>query len=758
MQDAVAGRLRMGRPLSRRSDAALVRAAQRGSADAIDELFRRHWPAAHRAAWLVVHDAAAAEDIAQEAFLSALRALDRFDRRRPLGPWLHRIVVNRAIDWSRARALRPETAADALPEAAAPGEVAGDRRRRRRRARRPRPGAPRGRRPAAPARLHARRDRDDARPPARDRQLPAAPRARRARRRAGGGRDDPRRARARAARGRASRTRWPRASAPARPCSRRTPSAAPRRGAGHAVARGSRSLAATGALVAAQLSPAQPFERSGARVVAAAHAPRRAAAAQRPRAPRARTAADHRGRRALRSSSATASAAALGPGRTRPGRRRACSSPSSSGNTLAAIEPDGERPLAPARSPARCPFPRWAPDGTAHRLPLGRRPADRLRQRHPRRRWPAATWPPVAPAWRPSEPHTVAWAARDGSVTVEDADTAKVLWLLGPGVVTRMAWSADGRELLTAGRRCVHGPRRRRGQADADAPRRAGRRSWARRTRRAGSRLAVAVYDGRETSVSLDGAVALSAPGPVVRPRVVPRRAVAARGLAGRRPLARRPAGRARDCAVSAVRHRFGPARACAGGAAERGRAETADQPVASGCQMRLVSPGRPRAWWAHLHIRGPAWLCAGQGLPGAPPLCASSHTGDGRGSLCGRDHAASAAGRRERAVRAACDDTDRSARIRQRQRFGRRVGAPLIERTARRATHVAPWSASARCTLGADGPPRPNARSAAARSRGRARDELDRIGSSALRRARGPSKPRRSTAFRPEQDRPVRQ
>jgi RNA polymerase sigma-70 factor, ECF subfamily len=129
VQDAVAGRLRVGRPLSRRTDSALVRAAQRGDGEAVDELFRRHWPAVHRAAWLVVHDAAAAEDIAQEAFLSALRALDRFDRRRPLGPWLHRIAVNRAIDWSRARALRPETAADALGEAAAPDrapDVGGD--------------------------------------------------------------------------------------------------------------------------------------------------------------------------------------------------------------------------------------------------------------------------------------------------------------------------------------------------------------------------------------------------------------------------------------------------------------------------------------------------------------------------------------------------------------------------------------------------------------------------------------------------------
>ena len=90
---------------------ALIAAAQSGSERAVEELFRRHWPHTHRAAFLIVGDAAAAEDIAQEAFLSALRALDRFDRRRPFAPWLHRIAVNRAIDWSRARAVRREVAA-----------------------------------------------------------------------------------------------------------------------------------------------------------------------------------------------------------------------------------------------------------------------------------------------------------------------------------------------------------------------------------------------------------------------------------------------------------------------------------------------------------------------------------------------------------------------------------------------------------------------------------------------------------------------
>ncbi len=93
---------------SGRGERAWVRGAQAGSASDLEALFRAHWPRAYRAAYLVVHDAAAAEDIAQESFLAAVRALDRFDGRRPFGPWLHRIVVNRAIDWTRARALRAE--------------------------------------------------------------------------------------------------------------------------------------------------------------------------------------------------------------------------------------------------------------------------------------------------------------------------------------------------------------------------------------------------------------------------------------------------------------------------------------------------------------------------------------------------------------------------------------------------------------------------------------------------------------------------
>ena len=106
---------------SGRSDAALVRAARSGSEAALDSLFRRYWRQAYNTAFLVCHDRAAAEDIAQEAFVAAVRSLDSFDRRRPFGPWLRRIVVNRAIDWTRMRTARRESPSDHLPELAAKG-------------------------------------------------------------------------------------------------------------------------------------------------------------------------------------------------------------------------------------------------------------------------------------------------------------------------------------------------------------------------------------------------------------------------------------------------------------------------------------------------------------------------------------------------------------------------------------------------------------------------------------------------------------
>jgi RNA polymerase sigma-70 factor (ECF subfamily) len=122
--DSLAARGRLAR-VSRsrpRSEEALIRGALAGSEADLEALFRRHWPRAYRAAFLIVHDHAAAEDIAQEAFVQAIRRLDRFDRRRRFAPWLGAIVANRAIDWARARTARRESAHPA-PESVAASET-----------------------------------------------------------------------------------------------------------------------------------------------------------------------------------------------------------------------------------------------------------------------------------------------------------------------------------------------------------------------------------------------------------------------------------------------------------------------------------------------------------------------------------------------------------------------------------------------------------------------------------------------------------
>jgi RNA polymerase sigma-70 factor, ECF subfamily len=87
---------------------ALIARVRRGSSEAVGELFHAHWRPLWRAAFVILVDESAAEDVAQEAFLAALAGLDRFDDRRPFGPWVRRIAVNRALDELRSRRRRAE--------------------------------------------------------------------------------------------------------------------------------------------------------------------------------------------------------------------------------------------------------------------------------------------------------------------------------------------------------------------------------------------------------------------------------------------------------------------------------------------------------------------------------------------------------------------------------------------------------------------------------------------------------------------------
>jgi RNA polymerase sigma-70 factor (ECF subfamily) len=84
------------------SDGELVGRAHRGSRDAAATLFERHWGGAWRLARTVSGRRDMADDIVQDAFERAFAALGRFDQSRPFAPWLHRIVINRALDLLRS--------------------------------------------------------------------------------------------------------------------------------------------------------------------------------------------------------------------------------------------------------------------------------------------------------------------------------------------------------------------------------------------------------------------------------------------------------------------------------------------------------------------------------------------------------------------------------------------------------------------------------------------------------------------------------
>jgi RNA polymerase sigma-70 factor (ECF subfamily) len=84
-----------------RREAVLVREAQRGDAHAYAELIRTYERSARRVAAFVAGPNHA-DEVAQRAFINALRGLRRFEVGRPFEPWLLQIVVNEARSARRA--------------------------------------------------------------------------------------------------------------------------------------------------------------------------------------------------------------------------------------------------------------------------------------------------------------------------------------------------------------------------------------------------------------------------------------------------------------------------------------------------------------------------------------------------------------------------------------------------------------------------------------------------------------------------------
>jgi RNA polymerase sigma-70 factor (ECF subfamily) len=88
------------------SEREAVSLARNGDASAYAVLVQSNQEAAFRAAYLILRDAQAAEDVTQEGFIKAYQNLDRFRDEAAFRPWLLRIVTNLALNQVRSRGRR----------------------------------------------------------------------------------------------------------------------------------------------------------------------------------------------------------------------------------------------------------------------------------------------------------------------------------------------------------------------------------------------------------------------------------------------------------------------------------------------------------------------------------------------------------------------------------------------------------------------------------------------------------------------------
>ena len=100
--------------LSPSDEAKLVDALRAGEGDAYEEIVRRYGGRMLSVTRRLLREEEDARDAVQDAFLSAFRAIDRFEGQARLSTWLHRIAVNAALMKLRSKRRRPETPIEEL--------------------------------------------------------------------------------------------------------------------------------------------------------------------------------------------------------------------------------------------------------------------------------------------------------------------------------------------------------------------------------------------------------------------------------------------------------------------------------------------------------------------------------------------------------------------------------------------------------------------------------------------------------------------
>src|SRR6187549_686932 len=100
----------------REDDRQAVEACQQGEREAFDRLVERYQRDVYRLCYRYVNDHQDANDMAQEVFLKAYRAIGRFRGDSSFSTWLYRIAVNTCLNFRSSRRPEGEELSDGLPD------------------------------------------------------------------------------------------------------------------------------------------------------------------------------------------------------------------------------------------------------------------------------------------------------------------------------------------------------------------------------------------------------------------------------------------------------------------------------------------------------------------------------------------------------------------------------------------------------------------------------------------------------------------
>ena len=101
-------------PVGAPPDEALVEKAKAGDFGAFEELVAAHQERVYRLALRMVGTEADAQEVVQDALLSAWRNLKRFEGKSQFGSWLYRIAANAALMMLRSRRRHPQVSMDEI--------------------------------------------------------------------------------------------------------------------------------------------------------------------------------------------------------------------------------------------------------------------------------------------------------------------------------------------------------------------------------------------------------------------------------------------------------------------------------------------------------------------------------------------------------------------------------------------------------------------------------------------------------------------